>query len=135
MMKNNKYVQGFTLIELLIVLAIIGLLAILTIPQLIGAQKRAEDVAALSCAHAIVRAVNIYEIDNPFTKNIPAVSFFYGDKAKSDEYSTGECTKMAKKLVIQGDGVTDGNYKFKVWSKKGTKSFLITRGLLTESKL
>ena len=40
-MRNNT--QGFTLIELLIVIAIIGILAAVLIPNLLGAQKRAYD--------------------------------------------------------------------------------------------
>lgn len=45
--------HGFTLIELLMILAIIGLLAIVLLPNLIGARRPAYDVAALICARTL----------------------------------------------------------------------------------
>ncbi|WP_034415806.1 type IV pilin protein, partial [Deinococcus marmoris] len=61
-MKNNT--EGFTLIELLIVIAIIGILAAVLIPNLLGAQKRAYDTGAQACAKSIQTAQATYQIDN-----------------------------------------------------------------------
>lgn len=61
-MKNGT--QGFTLIELLIVIAIIGILAAVLIPNLLGAQKRAYDTAANACANEIKNKQAMYLIDN-----------------------------------------------------------------------
>lgn len=62
-MKNNKRTQGFTLIELLIVIAIIGILAAVLIPNLLGAQKRAYDTGAQACAKSIQTAQATFQID------------------------------------------------------------------------
>ena len=60
-MKNTT--QGFTLIELLIVIAIIGILAAVLIPNLLGAQKRAYDTGSQACAKSIQTAEASYFVD------------------------------------------------------------------------
>ena len=50
---RNRSQKGFTLIELLIVIAIIGILAAVLIPNLLNARARAFDTAAQTCLKEI----------------------------------------------------------------------------------
>jgi len=56
--------DGFTLIELLIVVAIIGILAAIAVPNFLNAQTRAKVANAVSDMKTLETALEMYRMDN-----------------------------------------------------------------------
>ncbi|WP_045233721.1 type IV pilin protein [Deinococcus pimensis] len=119
-MKNST--QGFTLIELLIVIAIIGILAAVLIPNLLGARKRAYDTASLNCG-----------------KQIQAAQTAYNGNYRT---YTGAITSLDQDLIdncdSQGIVVTDGvgtatTFSLRVKNTNGTSEYTITQNAITKT--
>lgn len=56
--------RGFTLIEMMVVVIIIGLLATLVLPRVIGRQEEAFQAKAKSDISALSAALKLYKLDN-----------------------------------------------------------------------
>ena len=63
-MKLMKRQSGFTLIEIMVVIVIIGLLATLVLPRVIGRQEQAFIAKAKSDIQALSSALKFYKLDN-----------------------------------------------------------------------
>lgn len=55
---------AFTLLELLIVLAILGVIASMVVPNVLGTQKKANIKATESSIHGLEQALKLYAVDN-----------------------------------------------------------------------
>ena len=64
MFKRRSSQSGFTLIELLIVVAVIGLVSVIAIPNLINAIQRARQTRSMADLKTIARAVSLYDQDS-----------------------------------------------------------------------
>ncbi|MFW6278617.1 MAG: type II secretion system protein [Bacillota bacterium] len=62
--KLHKGSRGFTLIELLVVIAVLGILATVGIPRLVGVTERARDVEFQNAAGSIRSNMEMYWTDN-----------------------------------------------------------------------
>lgn len=59
-----KKQQGFTLIELMVVIVILGVLAALVVPNVMGNKERADTQKAVSDIVALENALDMYKLDN-----------------------------------------------------------------------
>lgn len=125
-MKNGT--QGFTLIELLIVIAIIGILAAVLIPNLLGAQKRAYDTAAMSCANAVAKAVAMWQIDNPGQTTVPDIS-----NIQTADYGGDKCTGTQEITLARTTANSINDYAYTSTHAKGKNIYTITQAGITSA--
>ena len=111
MMKKNE--KGFTLIELMIVIAIIGILAAIAIPQFNAYRKRSFNAAALSDLKNFTTAQEAYFVD-------------------AQTYCTTKATLMANYGAQESSGVTvtinsanASSYNMSSTNAKGDKTYTI----------
>ena len=99
---SRRPARGFTLIELMVVLAIIGVLAALIVPNVIGRADDARVTAARTDVGNLMQALKLYKLDNlryptpeqglqalvarPSTEPVPANWKAYLDKLPNDPW-------------------------------------------------
>ena len=61
---NRRRSRGFTLVEIMVVVVILGILAALVVPKLLGRTDDARKVAAKQDIATLMQALNLYKLDN-----------------------------------------------------------------------
>lgn len=117
--KRTKGDKGFTLIELIVVIAVLGVLATLIIPRVVGVQSEAE-TAAMEANEKIIRnaleryyldndekyPVTLEELEGGYLDEIPAD--FKGDDVYELE---GDGYSLTPNNTEQGDEQNSGDLK------------------------
>lgn len=63
-MKVTNKQQGFTLLEVMVVIVILGILASLVVPNLLGNKEKADIQKAISDIVALENSLDMYKLDN-----------------------------------------------------------------------
>lgn len=128
--------QGFTLIELLIVVAIIGILAAIAVPNFLNAQIRAKVAQAVNNMRAVQTALEAYQIDKgtytrwAWDSNNPANDYMgFRDLTTPVSYVGSESFRNPfianhQNTSVQGDGrEVDPNFELATFLAKGDRNY------------
>lgn len=62
--RHHKHRAGFTLLEVMVVIVILGILASLVVPNLLGNKEKADRQKAVSDIVSLENALDMYRLDN-----------------------------------------------------------------------
>ena len=119
---TRKNEEGFTLIELMIVIAIIGILAAIAIPNFINYRKRSYNTAANADTKNLYTSAQAYFTDNPD-----------GNTLVIDHYKNYGFRQTSKVTVTVVSG-TQGSFSANSYHNAGNKTYHVdTDGGITSS--
>lgn len=109
--------KGFTLIELLIVIAIIGILSAVLVPNLLSARSRAFDVKTQNCLKAVSTQQHATAADYPFEYD-PDLD------PQTNEFTTTLCSDVNFTV----DNVTATEFEYQAKHPQGRSTYRVSLG-------
>ena len=89
---NLKSKKGFTLVELIIVIAILGIIALIAVPSLTGVQKRSQVNADIRTAEQIGKAVRVWLTDGNINETRAREAYIEGQYLELSAMDTDTVT-------------------------------------------
>jgi len=126
----KKRILGFTLIELLIVITIIGILAVVFIPTVMDAPRKARDAARMADLSNVVKSMESAKLDSValpgngagcLTSKVAVLTYgkyFGGGKIPTDPSGSTNATAIGGACATKGEylfsTLSTGTYKYAV---------------------
>ena len=122
-LRSKKKANGFTLIELMVVVAIVGVLSSVGLPQLLKAQDKAKDSAAIATLTNAAKECSLLLVTEGKGENFDETQYTAGGNTVGGTCAagTGELTLVS----ASGDGSKTASVGFDIGGIPGIAAFPI----------
>ena len=120
--KKGKKTNGFTLIELMVVVAIVGILSGVGLPQLLKAQDKAKDAAAVATLTNAAKECSLLLVTEGDGTNFDADQYEAGGNTVEGTCAAGEDGELTL-ISASGDGSKEASVTFDIGGIPGIAGF------------